>query len=161
MAVLGRRHAPGHDVAAEYVQHDVEIVVGALLGPLQLRDVPGPDDIWPPGDELRAHPGRVGGLAPAFPGQAPGPQHAVEGRHRGDVSALVEQDVVGLGGRGVHEARRTEGGQDELDLSRAELIGRRRPGRPRCRPRRPEVAVMGRPRPAERQAGQLGPDQGL
>src|SRR5579875_493174 len=84
---LGPGDQPGDDFAAEDVEHDVEVVVRALFGPLQLGYVPAPDLVRAPGDELWAHPGRVGGLAPAFAGEPLGPQGPVEGRDRGDVGA--------------------------------------------------------------------------
>src|SRR6185295_7426039 len=43
---------PGHDVAAEDVEHDVEVVVQPFVGPPELGDIPGPDAIGGGGQKL-------------------------------------------------------------------------------------------------------------
>src|SRR5664280_3787607 len=63
---LGSGQHPANRVAAEDVQDDVEVVVGPLLGSVQLGDVPRPDLVLSGGDELGLLVGGMGGLAPAF-----------------------------------------------------------------------------------------------
>ncbi len=66
-------YGPGSDVAAEDVEEHVEVVVGRLVGPASLV-MSQLHTTLAPGHELVAHPGRVGGPAPALAELAAGPQ---------------------------------------------------------------------------------------
>src|SRR5206468_11753830 len=50
---LAMSHHPAHDVAAEDIEHDVQVEVGPLRGPEELGDVPTPELVGPAGQELR------------------------------------------------------------------------------------------------------------
>jgi hypothetical protein len=108
LAGLRRRHAPGHDVAAEDVEHHVEVVVDAAFRALELRDVPAPHDQRRAGDELGADLGGVRGLAAALPHLVVGPQDAVVAGFRSQIDALVEEREVHLRRRAVGEALRSQ-----------------------------------------------------
>jgi hypothetical protein len=116
------RDAPGDDVAAEDVQHHVKVVVLPFLRSLQLRDVPRPNGIRCSCDKLRANPGRIGRLAAALPDLTVVSQGPVERRHRGQVRALVQQDVEDLGRREVHEPRRAQASSTALVSSVLSLL---------------------------------------
>ena len=59
-AALAMRHHPADDVAAEDVEHHVEVVVGPLRRAQELGDVPAPDLV---GAQWRAAPASVRGVA--------------------------------------------------------------------------------------------------
>src|SRR5664280_3378472 len=63
---LGPGQHPPNGVAAVDVQDHVEVVVGPLLGAVQLGDVPAPHRVRCGGDELGLLVGRVGGLSSSF-----------------------------------------------------------------------------------------------
>ena len=103
--LLGQRgafamgHHPADHVAAEHVEHHVEVEVGPLRRAQQLGDVPAPQLVGPAGQQLR---GGVGGMPELI---APLPHLRVRGQeaiHRAlgaEVVPFVEQRGVDLGGR--------------------------------------------------------------
>ena len=96
---LGPGQHPAHDVAAEDVEDHVEVVVGPLLGAVQLGDVPH-HTVRRGGDELGLLVRGVGGLAAAFTHLVVLVEDPVHGGDRAQVDALVEQLGVD-GGRGL------------------------------------------------------------
>ncbi len=88
---LGPGQHPADDVAAEDVDHDVEVEVVPFLRAQQFRDVPAPALVRGSGDQLGLLGGRVGGLAAAFAHLGVGPQHPVHGGGAGQVGPLVQQ----------------------------------------------------------------------
>lgn len=87
------QHPAGH-VAAVDVDDHVEVVIGPLLGPEQLGDVPAEHLVGLGGHQLGLLGGRMGGLATALPHLAVGPQDAVHRRDRAQVDALVEESLA-------------------------------------------------------------------
>src|SRR5438046_10339036 len=60
--VLTLRHHPADHVAAEHVEHDVQVEVGPLRRAEQLGDVPAPQLVGAAGQQLR---GGIDGMAAA------------------------------------------------------------------------------------------------
>src|SRR5215207_2571806 len=155
-ARLRRRHAPRHDVPAEDVQHDIEVVVLAALRALELGDVPAPHDQRAARDQLGPHPRRMRRLTASFPHLACRPQQPVVARHAGQVRALVQQDVEHLRRREVNEALGAQHVEDLAHLLVGELVRWRWPRSGRTRLGRRLTAVMRGPRAAHRRARGAG-----
>lgn len=101
--LVGGEHPPD-DVAGVDVDDAVQVEVGPLRGPVELRDVPGPHLVGGFSDQLRFHAGRMRRLGAAFADLATGAQQPVHRRDRAQVHALIQQDRVDLRGRQVDEA---------------------------------------------------------
>ena len=154
-------HAPRDDVAAEDVEHQVEFVVLAAPGPLQLGDVPTPDDVRSGGDQFGLHLRGVGGLPTTLADLAVRPQQPVVRRLRGQVDALVEQRVEHLRGGAVDEARRAQRVQDGGSLGGGELVRRCRSRPPMVGRRLVTPAVVAGSGPPDRAAGRPRSEQWL
>src|SRR5207245_1905006 len=95
-------------IAAEDIEHDVQVEIGPLGRPEELGDVPAPELVGPAGEQLR------GGIEGMPELRAPLPHLGVRGQdaiHRPlgtQIPALVEQRGVDLAGCQVHEARRVQ-----------------------------------------------------
>src|SRR6266568_5473614 len=126
---LGKRgalpvgHHPADHVAAEDVEHDVEIEVGPLRRAEQLGDVPAPQLVGAAGQQLR---GGIDGMAELI---APLPHLRVLGQeaiHRAfgtDVLPGVEQRGIDLRRGVIHEARLMQQREDRAALARTERAG--------------------------------------
>ena len=161
LAGLRRCYAPGDDVAAEDVQHHIQVVVLAAAGSLELGDVPAPHGIRHARDQLGADPRRVRCLAPPLADLTAGAQQPVERRHRRQVGALIEQDVEYLRRGQVHEPGRVQDAQHAAGLGGGELVRRHRQADTRAGPGRRRVPVMGGAGAPDRGAGRLGAQQRL
>ena len=113
---LGPGQHPPNGVAAEDIQDHVEVVVGPLLGTVQLGDVPAPHGIGCRGDELGFLVGRVGRLSATLTDLVVLMEDPVHGGDRSQVDPLVQELGVD-GGRGlVDELLGLEEGLDLLAL---------------------------------------------
>ena len=123
---LPLRDQPAHDVAAEDVEQDVEVVVGPRRRPEQFRDVPAPHLVRPRRDQLRLGIRRVQPLSPALAHLLVCGEDAVHGPDGAKVFALIEQLSVDLRRRLVDEAILVERSEYGLPLFRRQRLFRRR-----------------------------------
>jgi len=96
-SAVSREHHPAHHVAAEDVQDDVEVEVGPLGRPQQLRDVPGPNLIGACGQQLRLLVLRMPKLVAALLQLPVFRQYAMHGADRAEVNVFVDQGGKDLG----------------------------------------------------------------
>ena len=137
---------PADRVPAVDVEDHVEVVVGPFRRAVQLGDVPGPDLV-----RAGRHQLGLDGRGMEWPGRAARgsrpvcAQQPVEGGHRAQVGALVQQDRPRLGRGGVSEPLAVQHVQDRAPLGRAQ--------RARLHP----VAVRHRSGPRRGRAGPVPP----
>lgn len=117
---LGARDHPADDVAAEQVEHELEVEVGPLHRGAQPRDVPAPDLVRGARDQLGALVGEGGELIAPLAHRVVFGEHAVQGALGGEVALFVEEGVDHLGRGAVDEALAREHVEDLLFLLRIE-----------------------------------------
>ena len=93
---------PTDDVAAEDVEHDVQVVVGPLRRAQQLGNVPTPDLVGAGREQFGLGVGRMAQLIAAFAHFGVLVQHPIHRAGRTQIGAFIQQ-------RGVHFARRLIG----------------------------------------------------
>jgi hypothetical protein len=103
-AVLALGHHPGHDVAAEEVEDDVEVEENAADQSRKLADIPRPDLVWRRGNQPRNR------VFSALPVVASVPQFttlakdAIHRSNRAEEAAFLEQRRIDLARRLVDES---------------------------------------------------------
>src|SRR5690606_1281279 len=85
-----------HHVAAEHVEHDVEVEVAPLHRSLELRDVPAPELVRCGRKQLGGSVERVLALRAALTYLAPGGEDAVHRALAREIAALVQERGVDL-----------------------------------------------------------------
>ena len=126
--VLPVRHHPSHDVAAEDVHDDVEVVIAPLPRPQQPRDIPGPHLVRRRGHQLGLLVLGMGALRPAFLNRHLGGQNTIHRAFAAQVDLFVEQRGHHLGRGPVHESLRTQRVEDLVSFLLAQGTGWGRAG---------------------------------
>src|SRR6266540_522496 len=125
--VLGAGDQPPDNAAAEDVEQHVQIEVLPLQRRAQPRYVPAPDLVRRARRELGFRVRRVHELVAPLVQQALGGEHAIEGAHRSEVGAFVEQARPRRVRGAIGKTRAVQRIDDALALAARKSQRRRRP----------------------------------